>query len=76
MATHSSILAWKIPMDRGAWQATFHGVAQSRTEQLSMQACKHRMHMSNSQPPVCDWAGRWGLQRGRLKVVIQRGLIQ
>ena len=22
MATHSSILAWKIPMERGAWQAT------------------------------------------------------
>ena len=21
MATHSSILAWEIPMDRGAWQA-------------------------------------------------------
>ena len=21
-ATHSSILAWRIPMDRGAWQAT------------------------------------------------------
>jgi len=21
MATHSSILAWKNPMDRGAWQA-------------------------------------------------------
>ena len=20
MATHSSILAWRIPMDRGAWQ--------------------------------------------------------
>ena len=27
MATHSSILAWKNPMDRGAWQATFHGVS-------------------------------------------------
>ena len=27
MATHSSILAWKIPMDRGAWRATVHGVA-------------------------------------------------
>ena len=26
METHSSILAWKNPMDRGAWQATFHGV--------------------------------------------------
>ena len=27
MATHSSILAWRIPMDRGAWWATVHGVA-------------------------------------------------
>ena len=25
MATHSSILAWRIPMDRGAWQATVCG---------------------------------------------------
>ena len=31
MATHSSVLAWRIPMDRGAWQATVHGVAMSRT---------------------------------------------
>ena len=27
MATHSSILAWRIPMDRGACQTTIHGVA-------------------------------------------------
>ena len=26
MATHSSILAWENSMDRGAWQATVHGV--------------------------------------------------
>ena len=25
MATHSSILAWRIPMDRGAWKATVMG---------------------------------------------------
>ena len=30
MATHSSILAWKIPMDRGVWWATVHGVTQSQ----------------------------------------------
>ena len=29
MATHSSILAWRTPIDRGAWQATVHGVAKS-----------------------------------------------
>ena len=32
MATHSSILAWRIPMDRGAWQATVHGLTKSRTQ--------------------------------------------
>ena len=26
MATHSSIIAWRIPMDRGAWRAMVHGV--------------------------------------------------
>ena len=31
MAIHSSILAWRIPMDRGAWWATVHRVAKSRT---------------------------------------------
>ena len=31
MATHSSVFAWRIPMDRGAWQATFHRVAKSGT---------------------------------------------
>ena len=31
MATHSSVLAWTILMDRGAWQATVHGVAESQS---------------------------------------------
>ena len=31
MATHSSILAWRIRMDRGAWRAPLHVVTQSRT---------------------------------------------
>ena len=37
MATHSSILAWMIPMDRGAWWATVHGghKESDTTERLS-----------------------------------------
>ena len=31
MATHSSILAWRNPMDRGAWWTIVHGVANSWT---------------------------------------------
>ena len=43
MATHSSILAWRIPMDRGAWWTTVCGVTKSQT-QLSDSA----QHMSKT----------------------------
>ena len=32
MATHSSILAWRISMDKEAWPATVHRVAKSWTQ--------------------------------------------
>ena len=36
MATNFNILVWRIPKDRGAWQATVHWVTKSdMTEQLS-----------------------------------------
>jgi len=31
MAPHSSTLAWKNPMDGGAWKAAVHGVSEGRT---------------------------------------------
>ena len=31
MKIRSSILAWRIAMDRGTWWATVHGVAKSQT---------------------------------------------
>ena len=32
LAAHSSILAWRIPMDRRAWRTTVHGVTKSQTQ--------------------------------------------
>ena len=32
MATHSSVLSWRIPMDRRVWWATVHGVTKSLTQ--------------------------------------------
>ena len=32
MATHSSMLAWKIPMDSGAWWAIVHRVTKNWTQ--------------------------------------------
>ena len=37
MATPSNILAWETRMDRGAWQATVHGVAKSQTQPSTRQ---------------------------------------
>ena len=49
MATHPSILAWRIPMDREAWQATVHGVTESdTTEQLS--TAQHVVHFGKFIP--------------------------
>ena len=31
MAVYSSILAWRIPMEKGAWWTTVHSVAKSQT---------------------------------------------
>ena len=38
MATHSSILAWRLPMDRVAWRVTVHGVAESDMTEVTYNA--------------------------------------
>ena len=70
MATHSSILAWKNPMDRGAWRATVCGVTKSQTWQKWLtlflsRAHGHFIHMEAqtfiglisiiSHPWICEW---------------------
>ena len=40
MATHSSILAWKIPWT-GNLAAIVHGVTKSQAQQLSLRMCAH-----------------------------------
>ena len=40
MVTHSSILAWRIPVDRGAWCATVHRISKSRTQLKWLTALK------------------------------------
>ena len=42
MATHSSILAWRTPTDRGAWWVIVRGVAESdMSERLSTAHTEH-----------------------------------
>ena len=47
MAKHSSILTWRIPIDRGTWWAIVHGVAQSQTR-LSDKAQHSTAHRSRA----------------------------
>ena len=53
MATHSSLLAWRIPTDRGAWRATVCGVAQCQTW-LSNWACMHAIPLISIQALMCN----------------------
>ena len=47
MATHSSMLAWRIPLDRGAWRAIVHEVTESdMTQQLT--TAQHKCSI-----PIC-----------------------
>ena len=39
MTIHSSILAWRIPMDRRAWWATVLGVAKGQTQLSDSPTC-------------------------------------
>ena len=46
MAIHSSIIAWRIPVDRGTWWATSHSVTKSRdSTEASYRACMHTLSM-------------------------------
>ena len=70
-STHPSILALRIPMDRGVWQATVHGVAKSRTlsEPLSLsgrnwhipppptpKSCSDQfLYLPSPLPVLCFW---------------------
>ena len=60
MATHSSILAWRIPVDRGTWWATVHGVTKNQIR-LSNQASTGAQGGAPVQLRVRlnDKSGRW-----------------
>ena len=55
MATHSSILAWRIPMDKGAWWATVHRVAnngKNNGESVGYPCIEKHDTVSSWRPPV------------------------
>ena len=66
MATPSSNLAWRIPMDRGAWWATAHGVTKSRTR-LSY-FIKHRSVRSREGNVTMETGQRDGVPRQWVQV--------
>ena len=49
MVAHSRILAWRIPMDRGAWSGTVHRLTKSwiRLKQLSTQDIQENNKQQN-----------------------------
>ena len=56
MATHSSILAWRIPMDGGAWWAAFYGIAQSQTQLKQLSSSNLETAVVVFLKFTCNWA--------------------
>ena len=50
--THSSTLAWRIPMGRGAWRAAVHGVTESDTTVTEHSTALSIFGISQD-PPLC-----------------------
>ena len=48
MATYSSILAWRMSLDRVAWWATVYGVTKSRTRLSDFHSLTHSWHIRAS----------------------------
>ena len=51
MATHSSILAWRVPMDRGAWQAILLN-KYSMIRKHSHSTVRIELHYLGKLPPI------------------------
>ena len=63
MAAHSSILAWRIPMDRRAWRATVHKIAKSQTR-LKWLTCTRALllvHRCTSLWISLSGSGKWAV---------------
>ena len=61
MATHSSILAWTIPMDREAWGATVHGILQAKILQwVAMPSSRGSSHpRDGTRVSYISYIGSW-----------------
>ena len=61
MATHSSILCLKNPMDRGAWWVTIRRVAKSRTRLKWLSHSTHKLIRENPKMGQCKQSMRFSL---------------
>ena len=55
MATHSSVLAWRIPGTEGAWWAAVYGVAQSRTQLKQLSSSSNTVQQIFNKCAYCGY---------------------
>ena len=53
MAAHTSVLAWRVPMDRGAWRAAAHGVPELDTAERLGTQCALKARLAYRKASSC-----------------------
>ena len=69
MTSHSSILAWRIPMNRGAWQAAVHRVAKSQTR--LKQPSRHALSSCGARASRCSGFSLQSTGLGRVDSLVR-----
>ena len=79
MATHSSVLAWRIPMDRGAWRTTVmesrrvrHDTRRTMNVIMSMKGIGNFYHQPKRRNPTKDKKQHHLLNNSSKKRMIQK----
>ena len=63
MAIHSSILVWRIPMDREAWRATVHGLAKNQTQLKQLSSSSSKLTQISQQFSLWKASVCWKVKR-------------
>ena len=71
MAIHSSILVWRIPMDRGAWRATVHRLAKNRTQLKRLSSSSSKLTQISQQFSLWRASVCWKVKRASVQARVR-----
>ena len=71
MAIHSSILVWRIPVDREAWGATVHGLTKNQTRLKRISSSSSKLTQISQQFSLWKAGVCWKVKRASVRAHVK-----